>query len=143
MVNKSLLSIDYASTYTRIVRAPCRLIEVCRKSGDGGLPERRRCWFQETQGMFCSPSSIHDIDVLPQTKKKRPSRRVPAESEILTINGDADMEVDDKPIAPRARDLNINFVDDDELQAALTRSRRSKIHRQKKVSPEEIARKGT
>jgi U4/U6.U5 tri-snRNP-associated protein 1 len=52
------------------------------------------------------------------------------------------MEIDEKPIAPRARDLDTNFVDDDELQAALARSRRAKIHKQKKVSPEEIARKG-
>jgi U4/U6.U5 tri-snRNP-associated protein 1 len=53
------------------------------------------------------------------------------------------MEVDEKPVVPRTRDLDTNFVDDDELQAALTRSRRAKIHKQKKLSPEEIARKGT
>lgn len=53
------------------------------------------------------------------------------------------MEVDEKPIIPRARDLDTNFVDDDELQAALTRSRRAKIHKPKKLSPEEIARRGT
>lgn len=52
------------------------------------------------------------------------------------------MEVDDKPIAPRVRDLDANFVDDDELQAALARSRRAKIHKPKKLLPEEIARKG-
>jgi U4/U6.U5 tri-snRNP-associated protein 1 len=52
------------------------------------------------------------------------------------------MEIDEKPIVPRARDLDTNFVDDDELQAALARSRRAKIHKQKKVSPEEIARMG-
>jgi U4/U6.U5 tri-snRNP-associated protein 1 len=53
------------------------------------------------------------------------------------------MDVDQKAIVPRARDLDMNFVDDEELQAALARSRRSKIHKQKKLSPEEIARKGT
>jgi hypothetical protein len=79
---------------------------------------------------------------LPQNKKKRPSRRAPAEPEIPATNGHSDMEVDEKPIVPRARDLDTNFVDDDELQAALARSRRAKIHKQKKLSPEEIARKG-
>jgi U4/U6.U5 tri-snRNP-associated protein 1 len=53
------------------------------------------------------------------------------------------MEVDEKPIVPRPRDLDTNFVDDDELQAALARSRKAKIHKQKKVSPEEVAKKST
>lgn len=52
------------------------------------------------------------------------------------------MEVDQKPIVPRARDLDSNFVDDDELQAALARSRKAKIHKAKKLTPEEIAKKG-
>lgn len=52
------------------------------------------------------------------------------------------MEVDQMPIVPRPRELDANFVDDDELQAALARSRRAKLHKPKKVSPEEIARKG-
>ena len=73
-----------------------------------------------------------------QTKKKRPSRRVPDESDVAPATVDA-MEVDSTPI-PVERDLNVNFVDDDELQAALARSRRVKI-KAKKVSPEEIARK--
>ena len=33
-----------------------------------------------------------------------------------------------------------NFVDDEELQAALARSRRAKLKKPKKVSPEELAR---
>lgn len=71
----------------------------------------------------------------PKTKKKRSSRRVP-------IDGDENtMEVDEKPIVPRPRELDANFVDDDELQAALARSRRAKLHKHKKLSPEEIARK--
>lgn len=74
----------------------------------------------------------------PKTKKKRPSRRVPDESDVAPATVDA-MEVDSTPI-PVERDLNVNFVDDDELQAALARSRRVKI-KAKKVSPEEIARK--
>jgi U4/U6.U5 tri-snRNP-associated protein 1 len=53
------------------------------------------------------------------------------------------MEVDEKPIVPiqRERDLNANFVDDDELQAALARSRRAKLTKAKKLSPEELAKK--
>lgn len=71
----------------------------------------------------------------PKTKKKRSSRRAP-------IDGDENtMEIDEKPIVPRPRELDANFVDDDELQAALARSRRAKIHKHKKLSPEEIARK--
>lgn len=71
----------------------------------------------------------------PKTKKKRSSRRVP-------IDGDEnDMEVDEKLVVPRPRELDANFVDDDELQAALARSRRAKLHKPKKLSPEEIARK--
>ena len=50
------------------------------------------------------------------------------------------MDVDEKPFVPRVRDLDTNFVDDDELQAALARSRRTKI-KTKKLSPEEIAMK--
>lgn len=71
----------------------------------------------------------------PKTKKKRSSRRAP-------IDGDENiMEVDEKPVVPRPRELDANFVDDDELQAALARSRRAKLHKHKKLSPEEIARK--
>jgi len=50
------------------------------------------------------------------------------------------MEIDVKPVLPRVRDLDINFVDDDELQAALASSRRAKV-KAKKISPEEIARR--
>ena len=49
------------------------------------------------------------------------------------------MQVDEKPIVPRQRNLDTNFVDDDELQAALARSRRAKLQKTKKLSPEEIA----
>lgn len=53
------------------------------------------------------------------------------------------MEVDEKPIIPiqRERNLDANFVDDDELQAALARSRRAKLTKSKKPSPEELAKK--
>lgn len=44
-------------------------------------------------------------------------------------------------VVPRVRNLGVNFVDDDELQAALARSRKAKLHKAKKISPEEYARK--
>ena len=57
-------------------------------------------------------------------------------------NGD-EMDVDEKPIVPveRERNLNANFIDDEELQAALTRSRRAKLHKAKKLTPEQLAEK--
>ncbi len=59
-------------------------------------------------------------------------------------NGD-EMDVDEKPIVPveRERNFNVNFVDDDELQAALTRSRRAKLHQTKKLTPEQLAQKSS
>ncbi|OJT11466.1 U4/U6.U5 tri-snRNP-associated protein 1 [Trametes pubescens] len=78
----------------------------------------------------------------PKTKKKRSTRRaVVEESDIAPANGEDQMQVDEKPIVPRQRNLDANFVDDDELQAALARSRRAKLQRPKKLSPEEIAAK--
>lgn len=56
----------------------------------------------------------------------------------MVADGDQ-MQVDEKSIIPRQRDLDANFVDDDELQAALARSRRAKLQKRKKVSPEELA----
>ncbi|EIN04885.1 SART-1 protein [Punctularia strigosozonata HHB-11173 SS5] len=77
----------------------------------------------------------------PKTKKKRPSRRQAEVDPEVNLNGDS-METDEqKPIAPRQRDLNANFVDDDELQAALARSRRAKQAKPKKIKPEDIAQK--
>ena len=74
-------------------------------------------------------------------KKKRPSRRVAESSDIVT-NGDSyQIQVDEKPIIPRQRNLYSNFVDDDELQAALARSRKAKLQKPKKLSPDEIARR--
>lgn len=67
---------------------------------------------------------------------------MPIDNEIAGGGDDNQMEVDEKPVVPRPRELDANFVDDDELQAALARTRRAKIHNTKKLSPEEIARKG-
>ncbi|KAF8135074.1 SART-1 family-domain-containing protein [Boletus edulis] len=77
----------------------------------------------------------------PKTKKKRSSRRAPIDNEVPGGEDADQMEVDEKPVVPRIRELDANFVDDDELQAALARQRRTKIHKVKKLSPEEIARK--
>lgn len=51
------------------------------------------------------------------------------------------MDVDEKPFVPRTRELDANFVDDDELQAALARSRRAKLRKAPKLTPEELAQK--
>ncbi|TFY83285.1 hypothetical protein EWM64_g731 [Hericium alpestre] len=75
-----------------------------------------------------------------KSKKKRPSRRAADESDIQPVKVEDRMDIDEKPIIPRARDLDANFVDDEELQAALARTRRAKI-KAKKLSPEEIARR--
>lgn len=79
----------------------------------------------------------------PKTKKKRPSRRVAEDSGIeAPANGEASMDVDEKPVVPRARNLDANFVDDDELQASLARARRTKaMKRMKAPTQEEIAQK--
>lgn len=58
-----------------------------------------------------------------------------------TAAGDEKMQVDEKPIIPEARNLDVNFVDDDDLQAVLARSRRAKLRKPQKLSPEEVARK--
>lgn len=50
------------------------------------------------------------------------------------------MDVDVAP-TPMVRNLDANFVDDDELQAALARSRKAKLHKTKKISPEDLAKK--
>jgi U4/U6.U5 tri-snRNP-associated protein 1 len=76
---------------------------------------------------------------LHQNKKKRSTRRVAEDSDIIVPVGDQ-MEIDVKPVVPRVRDLDVNFVDDDELQAALASARRAKV-KTKKISPEEIARR--
>ena len=78
----------------------------------------------------------------PKTKKKRPSRRV-AEDSGIEPNGSTDaMEIDVKPSVPKARNLDDNFVDDDELQASLARARRAKLAKKPKgPTQEEIAKK--
>ncbi|KAJ7756440.1 SART-1 family-domain-containing protein [Mycena maculata] len=103
MVNKSLLTIDYAKTFATTDYL---------QEGDVGFKK-------------------------PRTKKKRSSRRAP-EAEPVP---DDQMEVDEKPVVPRARDLDANFVDDDDLQAVLARSRKAKLHKATKMTPEQLAQK--
>ena len=45
---------------------------------------------------------------------------------------------------PRERDLDANFIDDEDLQAALSRSRRQKVNKARaKMTPEDIAKRRT
>ncbi|KAJ7475865.1 SART-1 family-domain-containing protein [Mycena latifolia] len=98
MVNKSLLTIDYAKT-------------------------------------FATTDYLQEGDI--GTRRNWSSRRAP-EAEPLA---DDQMDVDQKPVVPRARDLDTNFVDDDDLQAALARSRKAKLHKATKMTPEQLAQK--
>ena len=70
-----------------------------------------------------------------QTKKKRSTRQ----------REQADPMEEVKPgeinrASAQSYNPDANFVDDEELQAALARSRRAKLKKPKKVSPEELAR---
>ena len=71
-----------------------------------------------------------------KTKKKRSNRRVAD----IELHDNETMDVEEA-IVPRTRNLDANFVDDDELQAALARSRQAKLFKTKKLSPEELAKK--
>ena len=116
-----------------------------REHGDHGLPSRRRRGFQETKSQFILSVANRCPDVLGQTKKKRSSRRKPEDSGIDSppVGEDA-MHVDQGAHPSRMRDLDANFVDDDELQAALARARREKLTKKPKIATqEEIARKRT
>ncbi|KAI9461625.1 SART-1 protein [Lactarius psammicola] len=96
-------------------------IDYTKNIESSDYPPKRRCWFQEAED-----------------KEKAPDPKTRGRPDIVPV-GDQ-MEIDIKPAVPRVRDLDVNFVDDDELQAALASSRRAKI-KIKKVSPEEIARR--
>ncbi|KIM27450.1 hypothetical protein M408DRAFT_24398 [Serendipita vermifera MAFF 305830] len=73
----------------------------------------------------------------PKKKKKQANRRV-TESEVAAESQDNDtMQIDNGPSV----NLETNFVDDDELQAALARSRKAKMMKIPKLTPEEIARR--
>lgn len=150
-VNKSLLSIDYASK-SRIYHFSAGGVPDdvhFREPRNVGLSARRRCRVQETKGTSKSP----DLPLSPgsssnnaiQTKKKRATRRQPetdpSEPSTSSIPPPVDtMEVDVKPVIPN---MDANFVDDDDLQAVLAQSRRRKLTKKAKaVTAEEIAEKG-
>jgi U4/U6.U5 tri-snRNP-associated protein 1 len=82
-----------------------------------------------------------DIGFKKPKKKKMHATRKVEESDITPdANLSEGMDVD-QPVAP-SRNLDTNFVDDDELQAALARSRKAKMKKVSKLSPKEIARRG-
>ena len=90
----------------------------------------------------------------PRTKKAKSTRhKAVDEGDIFptveTVNetkvdGDAmDVDVGQEATAPppsRSRTDNVSFVDDDELQASLAKSRREALKQRRKVKPEDIAR---
>lgn len=51
------------------------------------------------------------------------------------------MQVDEK--IEITRNLDVNFVDDEDLQSALARSRKANLRKLKKLSPEELAKRST
>lgn len=77
----------------------------------------------------------------PKKRKKHTNRRV-VESDLAAeqpiSQEDGKMQLDEAPPAP-LKNLDTNFVDDDELQAALSRARKAKMKKVQKQSPEEIA----
>ncbi|CAE6512217.1 unnamed protein product [Rhizoctonia solani] len=127
-VNRALLSLDYTKNVE---------ISDYLKEGDIGFKKPKAS----------RPLNRHARELTeqyhPQSKKKRSSRRNQPE-EPAPATEPASMDVDERP-APtftrRERNLDANFVDDDELQAALARSRRSKARKINKLSPEEIAKR--
>ncbi|KAH7098275.1 SART-1 protein [Auriculariales sp. MPI-PUGE-AT-0066] len=74
----------------------------------------------------------------PKTKKKRANARVVEADPELAVPTDDAMDVDEKK-PRRAINLDVNFVDDDDLQASLARARLAKIKKVAKKTPEEIA----
>ena len=123
-VNKFLLTINYASMFVRSSVAsassnPCSTenqeISDYLKEGDIGFKK-------------------------PKKKRKHAARKV--EESDITPDADINEEMDaDLPVVP-SRNLDTNFVDDDELQAALARSRKAKMKKVPQLSPEDIAKRG-
>ena len=90
----------------------------------------------------------------PKTKKAKPTRRKAVDEEDIfplaettnqtKVDGDV-MDVDSgqkasTPAPSQARVENMSFVDDDELQASLAKSRREALKQRRRVKPEDIAR---
>ena len=119
-VNKALLSIDYLSLsiHLAIDTSP----NLCAENLDTSD------YLQEGDAGFKK-----------QKKKKRPARRV-VESDIVpqeSTDQQDGMQVDDE-----SKKVDTNFVDDDELQAALARSRKAKMRKAPNLTADEIAKRG-
>ena len=120
------MSIDYISTFSLLDNSPA----------DWVLLENQEIsdYLKEGEVGFKKP----------KTKKKRPKGRVEElaqDDSLVVVKEENGMDIE--PVVPRVRDLNVNFVDDDDLQAALARERRTKVKKVKKLTPEEIAQRGT
>ena len=91
------------------------------------------------------PILTYSLHTMRLQKKKRHNNKRVIESSVddapTTADGHEQMQVDETPIIPEARDLDVNFVDDDDLQAVLARSRRTKLRKPQKLSPEEVVKK--
>ena len=98
-------------------------------------------------GLTQLPAFTYSPSVTRLQKKKRHNNKRVIESSVddapATADGNEKMQVDEKPIIPEARNLDVNFVDDDDLQAVLARSRKAKLRKPQKLSPEDVAKKGT
>lgn len=126
-MNKSLLSIDYASKCNndRLYQS-LSLISIVENMEIADYLQEGDIGFKK-----------------PKAKKKRPSRRIAGDSGIEEIKPENDMDVDVPAPAPRVRNLDDNFIDDDELQASLARARRAKLKKPKVPTQEEIAKRRT
>ncbi|KAK7691056.1 hypothetical protein QCA50_006159 [Cerrena zonata] len=127
-VKTSLLSIDYDSEF----------------SPHGSTPSFSSAVSENMETMdYLQPGDVGFKK--PKTKKKRPSRRKVeiSDDENEDLKRIKAMKPGDE-IIYRSTPIykyepSDNFVDDDELQAALARSRRSKLKKLKKLTPEELA----
>ena len=88
------------------------------------------------QSSLSFSSSLFWLTWVFQKKKKLSNRRAP-DSELYDDHEKMEVE----QVVPLVRNLDVNFVDDDELQAALARSRKAKLHKTKKISPEDLAKR--
>lgn len=124
--------------------APKEVMEVVRPEQDIVKLDRKVLSIDYAKNLETS-DYLREGDVgfkKPKTKKKRSTRRVAVDGgDDAGDKEENRMEEDEKPAVSRPRELDVNFVDDDELQAALARSRRAKIHKSKTFTPEAIASK--
>ncbi|KAL5001970.1 putative DNA binding protein SART-1 [Aspergillus recurvatus] len=77
-------------------------------------------------------SALDDDDIFPSTESAETPNN--ALMDVDTINGTP------APAPRKTLDENVSFVDDDDLQASLTRQRRAALKKRQKSRPEDIAR---